>query len=155
MDKAYVEQAKKVGFTTAADKISASYDLAKKLLIAYADYKIVTEADINAFNQQLRTKTEKKPDRYNIYYKKLVFDSIATYGSFPPAEVLQAVQIAQDKQIFDSFKVAYIADIHERRDPDPIVFGTIEGCSDYFFIAQWGDDVKISDLLVEPSNDNR
>lgn len=54
---------------------------------------------------------------------------------------------AQKLKCFDTFEIAKIEAVEERKDP--IVFGCITGCPDKFFIAQWDDDVKIEDILTE------
>lgn len=156
--KTHVDLAKEAGFETAAKNADADYTLAKKLLVAYATYKVVTDDQINEFNAALRAKTEKQTDRWTKTFKKLALVPIAKYASLPPAEVLEAVKLARSGGLFCGFDVAYIMDEKEVRDPDPIVFGNIDGCSDHFFITQWGDDVKLTDLIaneIETSHDNK
>ena len=52
---------------------------------------------------------------------------------------------AKARGIFDTFEVAQIDSVVEYKDP--IVFGRIEGCGDRFFVAEWADDVSITDLI--------
>lgn len=145
--KAHVDLAQELGFETAATNANADYALAKKLLIAYATFKVVTKDQIDTFNADLKKKTMSRQDEYTRTYKQLKLVPVAKYASLPPLDVLEAIKSARSTSLFDTFEIAYIVDHKEVRDPDPIVFGLISGCTDYFFIAQWGDDVKVTDLL--------
>jgi hypothetical protein len=147
--KAYADLAKEAGFSKAAENVEYDYALAKKLLVAYADYQVVTSEQMEKFQARLKKETLQKLDKYTEVYKKLKLEPIQTYATMPPMEVLDLVSKAKATGLFGSFEVGYITDHVERRDPDPIVFGKIEGCGDYFFIAQWGDDVKVTDILAE------
>lgn len=143
----HCDLAKDVGFTKAAETIEKEYTLAKKMLLAYADFQVVTVEQMEKFKADLKAKTMKKIDKYTTAYKKLAMEPISVYKTMPPQEVLELVGRAKATNLFDTFQVAYITDHVERKDPDPIVFGTITGCPDFFMIAQWGDDVSITDIL--------
>jgi hypothetical protein len=149
--QAHVALAEELGFKTAAANINADYDLAKKLLVAYASYSFITKEAYNRFNAELKRKTViKTKDRYETeHYKTLAFDSLADYPHLPPTDVMLKIREARSTKLFDRFTIAYIKMAHvPTRDPDPIVFGIIEGTSDLFFIAEWGDDVSLSDILA-------
>jgi len=60
----------------------------------------------------------------------------------PPDNVL--IKLAEHKQrnIFDYFTIAKVEGMY-----DPLLFGRIKGSTDRFFIAQWGDDVSLDDVI--------
>jgi len=129
-----------MGFYKAAKMV----DSARRLTMAYDQYTYISKETVNKFNGILRKDTlcEDKKARE---FKQLVFMPIEKYGQVPPDHVLTAMGRAVEQGIFDRFVVAKIQWIKEIKDP--IVFGRIDGCSDYFYIAQWDDDVRIEDIL--------
>lgn len=140
-----IDLAKEAGFVHSAVEAERLSVLAKKLAIAYEHYRYVTPEKITAFQTRLHETTMKGHDAYSRTYDTLKFTPIGVYAGVPPADVLQAVIEARKKEIFDSYEVAQIETVREI--VDPIVFGLIAGCDDRFFIAQWGNDVSIDDLL--------
>jgi hypothetical protein len=140
--KVIVEQTnlEKLGLTKAAEKL----ETAKKMKFAYANYLFVTQKKVDEFNVKLRVDTLKE-DKSSWQFKHLVFIKLGDYSEIPPASVLEALTKAQDDKCFDTFEVAKIEWIKEVKDP--ILFGRINGCTDYFFITQWDDDVKFEDIL--------
>lgn len=143
--------AEAAGFTHAADNARTEADRATRLARAYEFYRYVKQEAVDAFNRRLKHATlerEGKPRR-DLYekYDKLIFTAVGGYAALPPADVLEKVAEAKTRGIFDTMEVAQIESVVEYKDP--IVFGLISGCTDRFFIAQWGEDVKITDLLGE------
>lgn len=67
---------------------------------------------------------------------------IAKYKNVPPMEVLDALKLNKSREIFDYFTVAEVAGVK-----DPLLFGRVKGVKDRFFIAQWGDDVNLDDVV--------
>ena len=130
----------KLGFKTAVKEISRQ----QRLVTAYEKYMFVMPDKIEAFNEKLRKETLRE-DKNAYHYKKLVFIPIEQYDQIPPEHVLDQLDKAVADGCFDRFEVCKIDWIKEVKDP--IVFGRIDGCSDYFFIAQWDDDIKIEDIL--------
>lgn len=131
------ERLVKCGFTEAAKELQLKKRLAQKLMMAYEHYRFMQLNVIHQFNYDLQ-RTERKT---------LEFIRIGSYGAVPPPEVLEALEKAQaltvdGVKVFDSYEVAVISEVR-----DPLLFGIVEGCTDKFFLAEWGDDVKISDLL--------
>jgi hypothetical protein len=59
-----------------------------------------------------------------------------------PDEVLAELEIAIDRQVFDSYSVLWVEKVK-----DPLLLGSFNGCRDYFLIAQWGDDIKFDDIV--------
>lgn len=159
-----LELLKELGMTKASDALGKKLDKQRKLFTAYQNFRFVNQEAIESFNKNLREKTEiiydkntkevrKKvdPKKWNeIVYDKLVFSKLSEYKDVPPTDVLLKVKEAVDLKCFDTFEVAKIESVKEV--VDPIIFGSIEGCSDKFFIAQWDEDVKFEDILKEQSN---
>jgi hypothetical protein len=137
-----------LGFSFAAQQVKAKKIKAKKLMLAYEHYRFVRQENIDRFNKALYTKTYGKNVMYA--YQRLELTPIGLYTNVPPSEVLDALETAKaleyapGAKVFDAYEVAYIQDVK-----DPILFGRVNGCTDKFFIADWGEDVKITDLLKE------
>lgn len=132
----------KLGFKAAADKIKKLRDKKRKLLLAHEIYKIVKPEHVQRFSEELRQKTHNWDNRGG--YHVLDFTPISAYEGVPPAEVLTALEEAHAHKCFDSYEVAYI-----KKVDDPLLFGRIDGCADRFFISQWDNDVKITDILKD------
>lgn len=132
-----------LGLTTAADQLKAREEKIGQWAEAYARYGFVTPNQVEAF-QSLCWKEIK-----NGAYKNLVFTPLNKYPNVPPAEVLAKLKEAQESKLFDAFEIAHIEWVTPV--PDPILFGKINGCPDLFYIAQWGDDVKVEELLALPA----
>jgi hypothetical protein len=121
-----------LGMKEAAEKLLRKGFGKKKLLKAVDNYRYATGEDLDDFNKDMKQ-----------YGKELVVVEIKDYDRIPPDEVLEALKAAQGDECFDSFHIAYI-----RKVKDPILFGKIDDFKNlYFFIAQWGDDVKIEDII--------
>lgn len=144
--KTAVDLAEEAGFTHASKEATKLAERAVKLARAYEHYRYVTPENIAAFQERLKKATFKE-NSWQRSFDQLIFTPVAQYDGLPPSDVLEAVKKAKQEVIFDTFEVAHVVTITERKDPDPIVFGRIEGCDDRFFIAQWGDDVSITDLI--------
>lgn len=129
-----------LGLTHAADTLDRAKRLQDKLEIAYEHYRFLTNKDINAFDHKLRGKAMNMHE-----YQRLRFTKLEQYGKVPPDEVLVALAQAQDRGCFDYFEVADIESV--KIVPDPLLLGRVEGSEVYFFITQWDNDVKISDIL--------
>ncbi len=132
------DRLEQVGFKNASAQLKAKKIKAQKLAVAYEHYRYVTDEKIRKFNQALRNDN-----------KYLNFESIESYANVPPESVLANLEKAQaltvaGVKVFDSYEVASIQEVK-----DPLLFGRVNGCFDHFFIDQWGEDVKITDLLKE------
>lgn len=145
----HLELLEAAGFETALANTKTLLERAARLAQAYEHYRYVKSAAITAFQAKLKatslTMTGKAGSNLRHHYDELAFTPVKEYPSAPPAEVLGAVKEAQDRAIFDTLEVAHVESVNEYKDP--IVFGRITGCDDRFFIAQWGDDVSIEQLL--------
>ena len=135
-----------LGFTKAGDKLKSKEDMKRKLAIAFEHHRVVTPGIIDRFQKALKKKTRKVKD-YIETYDRLAFCKISEYAEVPPADVLEKVKEAKARNCFDYFEVAKVETVEVR--PDPIIFGRIKGVEDRFFVAQWDNDVKIEDILME------
>mgnify|MGYP001570389797 CR=1 FL=1 len=67
---------------------------------------------------------------------------IEEYESIPPKEVLTKLRMHKNRLLFDYFTIASVENIK-----DPLLFGRITETEDRYFIAQWGEDIKLDDLV--------
>lgn len=130
-----------LGMGSAAAKLKD----AEKLQVAYSKYLFVSYEKVQAFNEKLRKDSEEKDAYGQPRYKRLEFLHLGQYPEVPPAHVLDALGAAQKDGCFDYFTVAKV--VWHTEVKDPILFGHITNCNDYFFISQWDDDVKFEDIL--------
>lgn len=88
-----------------------------------------------------------------VKFQRIMFTSLGEYTEVPPHQVLSELRAAKATGIFDSFQVAYAEEVFEvrssvpERKRDPILFGRITGCGDYFLISQWGGDVTFEQIV--------
>lgn len=126
------ELLKELGMEKVAETLLKKKRGRERLLQAVEKYRYATGEDIDDFNAELKDRG-----------RRLVIVEVKDYKRLPPDNVLEALKKAQADDIFDSFHIAYI-----ERVKDPILFGQIKAFKNlYFFIAQWGDDVKFEDIL--------
>jgi len=137
------EKLQELGFGLIAKQVAAKDAMNSKVHIAYNNYEFITHKEYLDFNRDLRKRTEIK-DKYESTFDALILTNITNYPELPPAHVLSSLQIAKDRNCFDTFEIAKIESIKEVIDP--ILFGRINGCSDMFFIDQWDNDVKFEDI---------
>jgi hypothetical protein len=134
------ERLEKLGLSKAASEISR----AERLTKAYNDYTVMTQDRIDAFNRKLKEDTIIENGRIS-QYKQLTFIPLNEYEKVPPTDVLEKLEKAQETKIFDTFEVCKVEWIREVKDP--IIFGRIKGCNDRFYIAQWDNDISLTDLV--------
>lgn len=65
---------------------------------------------------------------------------IEDYKGIPPEFVLEKIE--QYKQNFDYMTIAEVNAIK-----DPLLLGRVNDCTDRFFLKQWGEDVKLDDII--------
>lgn len=128
-----------LGLVKAAQRLAQSMSLAEQCKLAYTSFRYLTPKNIEEFQQKLRKETKGRA------HKQLVFTKLEEYREIPPNDVLDALELAKELKCFDTFEVAHVEWIEPV--PDPLLLGRITACDDYFFIAQWDDDVKIDDIL--------
>ncbi len=131
----------RLGFKHLGTTLEKAKAAKRKLAIAYEHFRFVAQEKVNAFNERLRRETQIGRG-FGMSYAELAFVPIENYDKVPPKEALDALEVAQGLKCFDTYEVGYI-----RQVKDPLLFGRVTGCPDRFFIAQWDDDVSISDLL--------
>lgn len=67
---------------------------------------------------------------------------VKEYKAIPPDHALEALKVARDKEIFHDFTIASVSHVK-----DPLLLGVLEGVEDRFFLAQWGEDVALDDVI--------
>ena len=67
---------------------------------------------------------------------------IATYNGIPPENVLLVLKEQKEKELFDDFTIASVESIK-----DPLLLGRVNGVQERFFLAQWGSDVTLDDII--------
>lgn len=140
-----------LGLTAAAEQVKKDRRLAWQLRTAFEHFRFVTPEGIKKFNSdlQLNTKYEKGRNQWGaiLQYDQLGFCPLGQYQAVPPKEALADLRKAKELDCFDDFEVATIVSVE--KIPDPIIFGRIKGTDNRYFITQWGDDVKIEQILKE------
>ena len=144
-----LERLEALGLTKCATTLKKELTIRQKLAVAYAHFRYLTPEKLAAFNVKLRTETE-QVEGQNQWgqikaYKRTKQTSLKDYDKVPPDSVLDALEAAQAHGCFDQYEVMTLES--HKEVPDPILFGTVEGSPDLFFIAQWDTDVKIEDIL--------
>ena len=136
------DRLERLGFKAAVKTLSQM----ERMRVAYEEYMFVTPATVAKFNEKLKKETLEE-DKRAYHFKQLVFEEIALTSKIPPPSILDKLEKVQKTGIFDKFVVGSIKWIEQIKDP--ILFGRIEGCEDYFYIGQWDEDVKIEDLVFQ------
>lgn len=67
---------------------------------------------------------------------------IHEYPGLPPQHVIDKLRDEVPKQLFHSFVIATVESIH-----DPLLLGVLNGREERYFLAQWGDDVSLDDVI--------
>lgn len=140
------DRLERLGFKSASSRIKVLAEKKKKLAVAYEHYRYVRAEKMNDFKQKL-IKGSMRSLNYGSSpreWKELSFTPLEHYQEAPPVHVLDSLEKAKEKKCFDYFSIAHVV-----RVKDPILFGYIEGCTDHFFIDQWDDDIRISDILKD------
>lgn len=126
-----------LGLTDLANQAEAEANKRlKEMFIAEAGYKKIPREALTKFETELSN-----------MWKKMVYTPLAKYTgvdgqSVPPQEVLDELKTARDTKLFDDYTVLSVQKV-----PDPILCGVIKESNDLYFIAEWGDDVKLSDII--------
>lgn len=108
------------------------------------EYKILRKADIDRFESENKMTATRDG-------LKLYIDLLEDYVGNPqvgeakdriiPDDVLDKLEEAKERQLFDSFVVLWAEKV-----PDPLLLGCVDGCEDYFFITEWGDDITFKQI---------
>ena len=67
---------------------------------------------------------------------------LGNYKGIPPKEVIETLKEHKERQVFDYFTIAAVEGVR-----DPLLLGRLNNVADRFYIAQWGTDVTLDDLL--------
>lgn len=160
-DNAQVKAAREAGMTELAAQLAAKADFLREAEPLYQRYPILTKAQVEAFNANLRQLTTRitscsqwetvKGNKQGACmvgtseYEQLALVPVASYDrGMPPADVMR--KLARAQREFDTLEIAYIETVREDA-ADPLLLGQITGSTDYFVIAQWGADITYNEVL--------
>jgi hypothetical protein len=141
-----IERLEKLGLKSQARILEQEIVLRQKLnKLKEWDYNILTHSSIEKYDgsTSMGLKNVVKIDSVEKYVG--IDNSTAAKDKIIPDVVLDKFQEAKDRCLFDSFAILWV----EKIKNDPLLLGQIDGCSDYFFIAEWGDDIKFEDIANE------
>lgn len=144
--KEKVAQLKELGFDSLHEHVAGIAEKAmRENLIAARGYTKITEAAYEKAAERISSKSngglrlELTPvNRYLGQHN----DGGSTALSLPPVEVLGKMAEAKKEGLFDSFGIIHVCKVQ-----DPILVGQIKGSSDMYFIAEWGDDISLAEML--------
>ena len=139
------EQLKALGLDRAAEVLRVREERVVTWADAYARFSYVTPEQMEAFREQCAK------ERHGLRSKRLLLVRLEAYAGVPPTDVLEKLAEARTLGLFAEFWVASIDWVETV--PDPILFGKVAGCPDFFFIAQWGDDINVEELLAMPTKE--
>jgi len=108
------------------------------------DYKLLTKETIDKFQAENRMTLNRDGLKVHI-------EPLDKYCGNPqvgeakdrimPDHILESLETAKARELFDDFAVLYVEKVK-----DPLLLGIVEGCEDYFFIAEWGEDVSFEQI---------
>jgi hypothetical protein len=67
---------------------------------------------------------------------------VSQYKGIPPEPVLAKLAEERGKGIFQEYHIASVEGIK-----DPLLLGIVKDCKDRFYLAQWGKDVALDDVI--------
>ena len=153
---------KKNTFTTTYANNALFYDSYASLFNA-AGFGVVGQQQIESmYNQQLLARglsnvSTNSPKRRAITKQTIDYNSsnpdtigkfcwtetpVENYEGLPPDNVLETFKKHKERKIFDYYTVAEVEHVH-----DPLLLGRLHNNDNCYFIAQWGDDVKLDDVI--------
>ena len=141
-----IEKLRKLGVKKQADVLEAELALRTKLArVKEWNYPVLPYDELMKFDRSM----------VGGFYLKVHIDKLADYVGNTSADVdvkdsiipdfaLEKLEEAKDRQVFDDFAVLWVEKVK-----DPLLLGLLQGCKDYFFICEWGEDVKFEDIVKE------
>lgn len=143
---AHVTLLKELGFVNLHKAVEHVAERAmRENLISLAGYTKITEAAFEKAKDRISqaskgslrlalTRVESYLGQHN--------DGDSTEVTMPPTAVLQEMSKAKKAGLFDSFSIIHVCKVQ-----DPILVGQINGSNDLYFIAEWGDDISLQELV--------
>lgn len=108
------------------------------------DYKLLTKKTIEQFKSD-NTMTMTRDGL------KVHIDPIEKYCGNPqvgeakdriiPDHILDSLGTAKERELFDEYVILWAEKVK-----DPLLLGIVDGCEDYFFIAEWGEDITFEQI---------
>jgi hypothetical protein len=140
-----VERLQKCGASKQALVLEAEVTVRNALVeIKRLGYKVLTRKAIGDYENANKMTLTKDGIKIHI-------DPIDDYTGNPaegtakdriiPDSVLTELEKANENQVFDEVKVLWVEKVK-----DPILLGCIDGCEDFFYITEWGDDISFEQI---------
>lgn len=139
----YTERLKCLGMSNAAKIAEREKDLyLKEVTIATHGYRKIPFEKVKEYESQLP------------YNHIITTHAINRYPGSPPKEVLRKLDTAQKRNVFNDFGILTVEEKKEEKknkivEADPILVGLINESNDFYFIAEWGNDISIEQILGE------
>lgn len=142
----HLDMLKSLGFNRLSKTVSQFAERAmKENLAAVSGYTKILRAKFDEADVRIRNKSDHALQLSLTPVERYLgqnFEEGAVGGvSLPPMDVLKKMEAAKKEGLFDSFAIIHVAKVQ-----DPILVGGIDGSQDMYFIAEWGDDISLSDL---------
>lgn len=136
--KTKIDRLLDLGALAQATILDAELQLRQKLYaLSEWDYKVLPYDSIKEFEKANQMTAIKDGLRVRI-------DSLEKFDKIMPDNVLDELEKAKDRKLFDEFVVLSVEKVK-----DPLLLGQINGCKDYFLLAEWGDDITFDELVKE------
>lgn len=112
------------------------------LWFSFSSSAVEEKKPANEFDSNLRKYTFDYLETKGIGKYEWDEEKVSEYKGIPPLDVLKTMDHHFKRQCFDEFTVATVKSI-----PDPLLIGRINGSKIRYFIAQWGNDILLDDLI--------
>lgn len=144
---------KSLGFKNLSEEASKIADRSMKLnMIGFAGFKKIPYSLFQGAKDRISKNSEGSLELRLTAIEKYLGQHVTVMGSggrvieseisFPPAEALTKLSEAKKQELFDTYAVIHVAKVH-----DPILVGQVNGVEDLFFIAEWGDDITLEEIM--------
>lgn len=144
--KSQAQEYREIGLIKIAEDLEAKANKAwKEMEISLAGYSRINRSELEKFKKELSDisdYTSKRELQETLLKDYIGQDGEKTKLAVPPADVLEKLKVARESKLFDDYSV-----LHIKYVPDPILCGKIAESDDLYFIAEWGDDVKLTDIV--------
>lgn len=145
--QAKINRLKELDVIAQAQVLEAELQVRVKLMrVQEWDYKVLPAEAIEKYSVTGRN-WDGIGGRYQVHVDLLEAYVGTDKGGDPkdkiiPDDVLDELDKAKERQVFDKYFVLWVEKVK-----DPLLLGSIDGCKDYFFICEWGDDVTFDQIM--------
>lgn len=67
---------------------------------------------------------------------------LENYKTLPPDNILTTLKEHKARNVFHYFTIASVNEIN-----DPLLLGRVHGCDDRYYLAQWGTDIALDEVI--------